>query len=273
LLGYSRQAYYKHKADRVKNQQKLLTVRDLVMKIRSKMPRLGTRKLYGLIKPSLDKDHIKIGRDVLFNFLRAEQLLIRPRKRYIQTTNSKHWLRKYPNLTKSLTIKKPEQLWVTDITYLKTLEGTLYLNMVTDAYSRKIMGYSVSDNMEASTIVLALKMALTNRIYAHRLIHHSDRGLQYCSKEYLRVAADGKLRISMTENGDPYENALAERMNRTIKEEFLLDEIKASKADATKIIEESIMTYNNMRPHLSLNFKTPTEVHKRKNPGRQRQPG
>ena len=239
-------------------------VRDLVMQTRGSMPRLGTRKLYSLLKPSLEKHSIKLGRDVMFNFLRAERLLIRPRKRYVQTTDSKHWLRKYPNLTKSLNIKRPEQLWVTDITYLPTRDGHLYLNMITDAYSRKIVGYSISDNMEARTIVPALQMALHSRIYTHRLIHHSDRGLQYCSKDYVGVALANKIRISMTENGDPYENALAERMNRTIKEEFLLDELKASKSDTIKMVHQAIATYNHKRPHLSLNYRTPDCVHQMK---------
>ncbi|MCK7555538.1 IS3 family transposase [Chitinophaga sedimenti] len=265
-MGYSRQAYYKHKTDRAHRYQELRQVREMVMKTRAGMPRLGTRKLYNLIKPWLHKDSIKIGRDVLFKFLKAEHLLIRPRKRYIQTTNSKHWLRKYPNLTKSMTINKPEQLWVTDITYLKTLDGNLYLNMITDAYSRKIVGYSISDNMEALTIATALKMAVGNRIYKHPLVHHSDRGLQYCSKEYVRIALANNIQMSMTENGDPYENALAERMNRTIKEEFLLDELRVNSSNTVKMVHESIAIYNSKRPHLSLNYRTPDSVHQKNIP-------
>lgn len=230
------------------------------------MPRLGTRKLLHLISPFLQDHSIKLGRDMLFNFLRAERLLIQPRKRYVRTTNSNHWLRKYPNLTKGIVVHKPEQLWVTDITYLKTREGNMYLNMITDAYSRKIVGYSISQGMEASNMGSALKMALKARQYKHPLIHHSDRGLQYCSKEYTEIALEAKLQISMTENGDPYENALAERMNRTIKEEFLLDEIKADKDETIKMVHQSIQTYNHKRPHIALNFDTPEEVHKRKIP-------
>ena len=245
----------------------------MVVSTRSLMPRLGTRKLYHLLKPSFRQQQIKMGRDVLFNFLRSERLLVWPRKRYIQTTNSKHWLRKHPNLINSFTVSKPEQVWVSDITYIKTNDGNLYLNMITDAYSRKIMGYSIANNMESSTITSALKMALKNRIYKHRLIHHSDRGLQYCSKEYVGLAAKHKVAISMTENGDPYENALAERMNRTIKEEFLLDEIRYSSENTIKIVHESIATYNCKRPHLALHFKTPHDVHQKKNPGYRKQPG
>jgi transposase InsO family protein len=231
------------------------------------MPRLGTRKLYYLLKPKIQDHAIKLGRDVLFGFLRAEHLLIRPLKRYIQTTNSKHWLRRHPNLIKSLIVKSPEQLWVSDITYLKTLDGNLYLSMITDAYSRKIMGYSISDNMEAATIATGLKMALKQRAYQNKgLIHHSDRGLQYCSKDYISIATRNNMLISMTENGDPYENALAERMNRTIKEEFGLDTLKANTNQTIKMVHQAIDTYNRARPHLALNMRTPEYVHKQKIP-------
>lgn len=268
-MGYTRQAYYKHRTERAQKQPVLQLVRDQVMKVRSIMPRLGTRKLLHLIQPFLLQHSIKLGRDVLFNFLRAEHLLILPRKHYVRTTNSNHWLRKYPNLTKGLIVRKPEQLWVTDITYLKTREGNMYLNMITDAYSRRIVGYSISPGMEASNMASALRMALKGRQYNHALIHHSDRGLQYCSREYTEVALAANLKISMTENGDPYENALAERMNRTIKEEFLLDELRATKEETIKIIQQAVYTYNCKRPHLALNFKTPNKVHNMKNPGHQ----
>ncbi|HRG89877.1 MAG TPA: IS3 family transposase [Chitinophagales bacterium] len=163
---------------------------------------------------------------------------------------SKHWIRKYPNLLKELPITGPEQVWVSDITYIRTEEGTCYLNMITDAYSRKIMGYALSDNREASSMVAALKMALRNRSNrVEELIFHSDRGSQYCSREYVEVAIQHGLKISMTENGDPYENALAERMNRTIKEEFGLDRTIKTKAQTAQVVEESIQLYNLYRPH------------------------
>jgi transposase InsO family protein len=208
-----------------------------------------------------------MGRDVLFNFLRAEHLLIRPLKQYTKTTDSKHWLKKYPNLIQTLVVDRPEQLWVSDITYIKAKEGNLYLSMVTDAYSRKIMGYSIADNMEANTVAISLKMALKQRRYPnHALIHHSDRGLQYCSRHYVSVAAQGNITMSMTQNGDPYENALAERMNRTIKEEFGLNNIIASKENTIKLVNDAIRIYNQSRPHLSLKMKTPNFVHKQKIP-------
>lgn len=242
-------------------------VKDRIMHIRSQMPRLGTRKLYYLLKKDSVFSQIKMGRDVLFNFLRAEHLLIRPLKQYTKTTDSKHWLKKYPNLIQTLVVDRPEQLWVSDITYIKAKEGNLYLSMVTDAYSRKIMGYSIADNMEANTVAISLKMALKQRRYPnHALIHHSDRGLQYCSRHYVSVAAQGNITMSMTQNGDPYENALAERMNRTIKEEFGLNNIIASKENTIKLVNDAIRIYNQSRPHLSLKMKTPNFVHKQKIP-------
>lgn len=181
-------------------------------------------------------------------------------------------MKKYPNSAQDLLLTDPEQLWVSDITYLKTEEGNCYLSMITDAFSRRIMGYSIADNMEATTIVDALRMAIKNRCYPKtQLMHHSDRGLQYCSKEFVSVAEENKIKISMTENSDPYENALAERMNRTIKEEFCLDHILPGKKQTYVAVREAIELYNTYRPHLSLSLQTPDQVHKK--PNHQRQSG
>lgn len=167
-----------------------------------------------MIGPSLRDKGLKIGRDKLFTWMGEYDLLIKSGRRYIQTTNSKHWLRKYPNIVKDKKIDGPEQVWVSDITYIKTGEGNMYLSLVTDAFSRKIMGYNIDSNMEAYGVGKALTMAKNQRLYPQEiLIHHSDRGLQYCSSEYVRIAEEGKIKMSITENGDPYENALAERMN------------------------------------------------------------
>lgn len=231
------------------------------MKIRSKMPRIGTRKLLYLIKEDLQELHIKIGRDVMFNFLRAEHLLIKPKRSYIKTTNSKHWMRKYPTLIKAIKIVKPEQLWVSDITYIKTDSGYSYLSLITDAYSKKIMGYQLCDNLSVEGPLKALKMALSNRKYSHKLIHHSDRGLQYCSAEYINKLVENKITISMTENGDPYENAVAERINGILKYEFLLIDGFKDHLQAIEAIRESVMIYNTERPHLSCDLLTPEKAH------------
>jgi transposase InsO family protein len=238
-----------------------------VLAERKLLPRVGGRKIHHLIAPILQQQGLKFGRDKLFSLMKEHHLLIKPRRRYIQTTNSKHWMKKYPNIAQELSITAPEQLWVSDITYIKTEEGNCYLSMITDAYSRKIMGYSIADNMEAATVSEALKMAIKNRIYPEaKLVHHSDRGIQYCSKEYISIAASGKIRMSMTEQSDPYENALAERMNRTIKEEFCLDHILKGKTQTLQAIKEAIWLYNNYRPHQSLSLKTPNQVHQKTQP-------
>lgn len=236
----------------------------MVQSQRKLLYRIGTRKLHHLLHDELVSKELKCGRDKLFYYLRQEDMLIKPKRRYVQTTNSKHWLRRYPNLTKDITVTQPEQLWVSDITYIKTEQGHSYLNMVTDAFSRKIVGYSIADNMETTSMIQAYKMALTNKKNKNtQTIHHSDRGLQYCSKEYVELSHNNNCLISMTENGDPYENALAERMNRTIKEEFGLGESLKSKQIAEQMIKEAVYIYNNYRPHLALNYKTPEQVHKK----------
>jgi len=263
-LGYSRQYFYKHLKEQEKRTAQELQVRQLVDKERKVLSRLGGRKLHHQIRDSLQAQEIKFGRDKLFALLRKDGMLILPKRRYVQTTMSKHWLRKYPNLVKGVVINRPDEVWVSDITYLKTDEGNCYLNMVTDAYSRKIMGYAIADNMEATQMKRAFQMAVNNRENDHPLIHHSDRGLQYCSAEYISIAQQHQIKISMTENGDPYENALAERMNRTLKEEFGLGRVLRSKLHAKLLTEEAIDLYNNRRPHLSLKMKTPQSVYKQK---------
>lgn len=217
-----------------------------------------------MISPLLRLLNLKTGRDKLFSLLKKHSLLIKNKKKYIITTDSKHWLRKYPNLTKGVKITMPEQLWVSDITYVRTDEGTCYLNMVTDAFSRKIMGYSIADNMTAESMKAAYEMAISQRNYSHSLTHHSDRGLQYCSDEYVKLSKDATNAISMTENGDPYENALAERMNRTLKEEFGLGRMLPTRQQAFRLIEEAVHLYNNRRPHWSLKLQTPQTVHLQK---------
>lgn len=229
------------------------------------MPRLGTRKLHHLIKDQLELEQLKFGRDKLFELLREHDLLIKPQRRYIQTTMSKHWMKKWPNLVKGKTISEPDQVWVSDITYIKTEEGNCYLNMITDAHSRKIVGYAIDQTMATESMIDALKMATADKDHSQlETIHHSDRGLQYCSREYVELTRQNNIRLSMTENSDPYENALAERMNRTIKEEFGLNRTLKSRQQAYELLKESIVLYNQKRPHLALNMKTPDEVYKKK---------
>jgi len=266
LFGYSKQAYYKQTQSKVQSLVKLENAKSLVLGLRRQMPRLGTRKLYYLLRDEFFQDQIKMGRDKLFELLRNEGLLILKRKRYTITTNSKHWMKKYPNLIKDLTIHRPEQVWAADITYIDTMEnGNCYLHLITDVYSKQIMGYELCDNMEASSTLKALKMAIKNRQYKEQtLIHHSDRGLQYCSKIYTETLINNKITISMTENGDPYENAVAERVNGILKDEFGLSEQLINAVEANKQTVQSIEIYNSLRPHLSCQMLTPNKMHLQK---------
>lgn len=219
------------------------------------------------MKKELADSNIKFGRDKLFTLLRENDLLIKAQRRYIQTTMSRHWMKKWPNLVKNSVVNQPDQVWVSDITYIKTEEGTCYLNMITDAYSRKIVGYAIDENMETENMIKALKMAHLKRSNPDwKTIHHSDRGVQYCSKEYVELSKKNNIQLSMTENSDPYENALAERMNRTIKEEFGLDKKLKSRKQAYDLVKESVHLYNQIRPHLALGMRTPNEVYKQKIP-------
>lgn len=264
-LGYSRQYVYKQPKDAASKLQKQQAVKELVLAERKKMPRIGTRKIHYLISEKLEREGLKFGRDKLFELMRNHGLHIRPRRRYTQTTMSKHWLRKWPNIIKGRKAKAVDEIRVSDITYIKTMEGNCYLNMVTDQFSRKIIGHALADNMETASMIKALKMAIASRSQQQSsTIHHSDRGLQYCSNEYANLTESNNIQLSMTDNGDPYENALAERMNRTIKEEFGLDVLLKNKNQAQQLIEEGIFLYNNKRPHLALNMLTPQQVYQTK---------
>lgn len=238
--------------------------KEKVLSIRQQMPRLGTRKLYYMVKEQFKQEHISIGRDKLFRLLREERLLIARKKRYTKTTNSKHWMHKYPNLIKEMPIIMPEQVWVSDITYIAMEQGYAYLHLITDAYSKQIMGYYTSNDLAAASTMKALQMALANRIYNTELIHHSDRGLQYCSAGYVKILACNNIRISMTVDGNPYENAVAERVNGILKDEFGLDAVFSDMQQLQKQTEQAISLYNNNRPHLSCHMLTPKQMHNQK---------
>ena len=239
----------------------------MVKQCRNKVgQRTGGKKLYDHLKNELNKKDIKIGRDRFLKILRNNGLLVKKSKQYHITTNSKHQFYKYKNLVKDKVPTRPEQLWASDITYIKTQNGHNYLALVTDAYSKKIMGYKLDDNMRTELCLDALKMALKNRKYPDQgLIHHSDRGIQYCNPMYTKFAEENGLTISMTEQYDPYENAIAERINKTLKYEYGLKlNIKNTKL-AQKMTKNAIFIYNNIRTHWSLDLKTPAHVHLNKN--------
>lgn len=218
-----------------------------------------------MIKPRLEELGIKCGRDKLFDLLCRYNLLVNRHKNHLKTTDSRHWMRKYPNLIKTIVPHRPEQIWVADITYIPGNVKRHYLHLITDAYSKQIMGYELSDNLEAKSTVKALKKALANRCYPEaNLIHHSDRGLQYCSSTYTDLLKKQGVAISMTENGDPYENAIAERVNGIIKNEFGLNSIDNYNDDVSLLTGQAIELYNNYRPHLSCNLLTPGQMHLQK---------
>lgn len=262
LFGLSRQAYYKHNwgvLDRNKTDEIILK---LVRKIRETHPRIGTRKLHQMLQPLLVEHEIKIGRDGLFNLLANNHLLIRRRKRKVYTTQSQHWLRKYPNLIKGIRIRGVNQLWVSDITYVRKRNGFLYLSLITDAYSRKVVGYHIAESLQAANTLEALKMALRlNNRPLYNLIHHSDRGIQYCSYDYINLLKTHHIRVSMTESGDPLENALAERMNGIIKNEYLFNKNIRNVNHARVLLTQAVDAYNNERPHSSIKMQTPNKLH------------
>lgn len=266
MFGISKQAYYKRQKVQQAKELKHQLVLKQVEVIRKRMPQTGTRKLYEHLRPSLAMHQIKLGRDALFDLLRFNQLLIRKTKRFHITTDSHHFFYTSPNRVKDLEITHAEQVFVSDITYIKTDTGHAYLSLVTDAYSKKIMGWSLDDNMKVSMVKEALKMAHASRIYNHsRVIHHSDRGMQYCCPDYTEFAGDLKFEMSTTQNSDPYENAIAERINGILKYEFGLRKILPSVEVARKIVRQAVDIYNNERLHWSLDLKTPQRVHQQYN--------
>lgn len=261
LFGKTRQAYYKNKKSAFKESVVEDLIITLVMRIRGRQKRLGGRKLLGLIGPLLP-DGEEIGRDAFFDLLRRNGMLVRKRRLRAFTTNSFHWLRKYPNLVKEFTPQKPHQLWVSDITYIRTAAGFVYLYLITDAYSRKIVGWYLSETMEAQNALEALYMALSQLPASTTgIIHHSDRGIQYCSSKYVSCLQKHGVRISMTEHGDPYENAIAERVNGILKTEWLYDMALNNVADAEHAVKEIITIYNAERPHSSIEMLTPDQAH------------
>jgi transposase InsO family protein len=241
-----------------------MQVKEHVLSIRRSMPRLGTRKLHYLLGERLQKQGYTIGRDALFKLLREEDLLVKRKRRFQKTTDSRHWMRKYPDLTKEVEVKRPEEVWVADITYLSLREGFCYLHLVSDAYSKKIMGYRVSKTLEAHHSIEALKTALDQRHAKDPLIHHSDRGLQYCSSGYTGLLQQHHIQISMTQDGSPYDNAVAERINGILKDEFGLEEIFEDITQVQKQVKEAVAIYNQQRPHLSNHYLTPCEMHQQR---------
>lgn len=260
----SRQAYYQYWE---REERKVLCedlVISLVMPIRHIMPMIGVRKLHSKLSSNLAKINGGIGRDMLFTILRKHDLLVRPTHRYVRTTNSMHRFRKYKNLIKDFKVVRTNQVWVVDITYLRLVERFCYLALLTDLFSRKIVGYDVSDSLELSGAIRALCNALKatrEQRVDLQTIHHSDRAIQYCSPRYTDIIFANHMQVSMTEENHVYENSVAERVNGILKREFLLEREFAEVKQASKACHEAIETYNHDRPHLSLDMLTPNQVY------------
>lgn len=264
-LGISRQGYYRQlRAAEVRAQQQRQVI-DWVRQLRLRQPRIGVRKLHHLLRERLAQAGFKMGRDALFGMLRRARLLVAPRRAYHKTTDSRHHFRRHPNLLRpqapQVVATGAEQVWVADITYLPTRERCVYLSLVTDAYSRKIVGHHVHDSLQTEAVAQALKQALRARRGCGPLVHHSDRGIQYCSNHYQALHARHGITCSMTDGYDCYQNALAERVNGILKTEFLLAR-PHNLQEAQRMVEQSVAIYNAERPHLSLQYKTPDAVHR-----------
>jgi putative transposase len=263
LFGKTRHAFYEkswHEEDRL---EAACVVLEMVAEIRREIPGIGTPKLYHMINKPIKRQGIKMGRDALHQLLLDYGLTVKRKRRYAITTNSMHWMKKYPNLIKELVITESERVWVSDITYIVIGDDFNYLSLITDAYSKQIMGYCLHPTLGAEGSLNALKMALGKRTkVGSELTHHSDRGIQYCSGDYVKLLKDANMGISMTEKGDPYENAIAERVNGILKYEFELNQMFNLRQDATDAVSRSIKAYNSLRPHMSCNYLTPIEAHK-----------
>jgi putative transposase len=258
LLGYSAQSYYQHcrgTAVRTFKYEELILQ---LLEYRRLQPRLGARKLLTM----LQANGFSIGRDAFFDLLRENGLLVRKRRNRVRTTFSYHRFRKYPDLTGGLVTERAEQLWVSDITYIRLKTGFAYLSLITDAYSRKIIGFCMSHDLSTDSCLSALRMALATRRSTLPVIHHSDRGIQYCSQVYTALLNKKGIRISMTQSGDPRENAIAERVNGILKME-LLKESYDNLDIACRAVKLAVNTYNRLRPHSSLDMLTPERAHQR----------
>lgn len=237
----------------------------MVLEKRKLLPRVGGKKLYFMLGHDLAQLEESPGRDKFFDILRNNELLIKRKRKFVNTTDSHHWFHKYKSLIKGISINRSNQVYVSDITYIRLDKGGfVYLFLITDAFSRKIMGWHLSESLGIEGAIKALKMALKPCPDTSKLIHHSDRGIQYCSKDYTKLLLKNKIGISMTEQNHCYENSLAERVNGILKQEFLLDSEFRDRKIARKAINQAIARYNALRPHLSLDYQTPEVVHQTK---------
>lgn len=257
----SRQNYYKQRQVRQRQRIDEQLTLELVRRERQRQPKLGGRKLLYLIEPELRAAGVTLGRDRFFALLKQHELLVARRRRTVRTTDSRHRFGVYPNRAQHLQPTGPHQLWVSDITYLRTESSFVYLALIMDAFSRMIVGHDCSDSLEAVGALRALGKALRQRPAGARPMHHSDRGIQYCCGDYINRLTDAKLPISMTEQNHCYENSQAERLNGTLKHELGLAATFADPSAAQQMAAEAVLIYNHHRPHQALGYRTPQQVH------------
>jgi transposase InsO family protein len=266
LAGYTRQAYYGYFQESEREAFRSDLIVSEVMRIRTVQRRIGVRKLYHMMQEFLEGHRLEIGRDRFFDLMRDYSLLVRRRQsKSPRTTFSAFWRESYPNIASGFVPTQANQLWVSDITYVRVGAGFAYLSLVTDAYSRKIVGYALRLDLTARGACTALSAALEANPDRERLIHHSDRGTQYYSRPYMKLLAGAAVRVSMSEKSDPLENAIAERVNGILKQE-LLEKRFESFDEARRAVDEAVSVYNHLRPHLSIDMLTPAEAHERKGP-------
>jgi len=225
---------------------------------------MGTEKMHSMLKSFFEAHNIKCGRDKFSFLMREHGLMIRKRRPGPKTTNSNHFYRKYPNLIRDIELLSAGKIWVSDITYIRTDMGFVYLSLITDAYSKKIVGWCLWPDLTSKGALNALEMAVSCEAVSEGLIHHSDRGIQYCCNDYVNYLNGSKISISMTENGDPYENAIAERVNGILKQEYDLGETFSDYQKALEAVKIAVDKYNNKRPHRSCDMMCPTEAHQQK---------
>lgn len=257
-----RDAYYKSQKRQLKRKTVASKVIELVKEERIEQPRVGTRKLHEALQASFELNGLKVGRDYLFSILREHDMLVKRKKSSCKTTDSYHRFHTYKNLVKDMVVTASNQVWVSDITYIRTINGFCYLALITDMYSRKIVGYDLSDSLELAGCLRALQKALASTRRPAGLVHHSDRGIQYCSNQYVDKLKKHGIKISMTEENHCYENAIAERVNGILKDEFYLDQTFFNTRNAEQAAKNAIDIYNNKRLHVSLGYKTPNMVFK-----------
>ena len=261
LFGNSRQAWYENKDRQSRKQMEEVLILKLAKEVRQEHKRMGAEKVLHLLDPVLKEHNIKYGRDKFYNLLGEHGLLVKRRKKGPKTTNSNHFYRKYPNLIRDVELVCSGKLWVSDITYIRTELGFVYLSLITDAYSKKIVGWCLWHDLTSEGPLNALKMAISAEGTKQGLIHHSDRGIQYCCNDYVNYLKGSNIKISITEKGDPYENAIAERVNGILKDEYGLDGTFSDYHTALEAVKLAVYKYNQKRPHRSIDMMFPVDAH------------